>query len=72
MAREWGKGYRRRKVWGPLCDSDHPPCDFKYVHRLHASAVPQDVSFRISDLARSRKLSKLAARVLDLISFQNF
>jgi len=27
---------------GELRDSDDPPCDFKYVHRLrHASAVPR-------------------------------
>lgn len=39
-----GKGIQKEEGTGP-CDSDHPPCDFKYVHRLHASAVPRDVPF---------------------------
>lgn len=49
-----GKGMQKEEGTGP-CDSD-PPCDFKYVHRLHASAVPQDVSFGFLTSRESLKL----------------
>lgn len=42
---------------GP-CDSDDPRCDFKYVHRLHASAVPWDVPFGFLTPRASLKLSR--------------
>jgi len=42
MVEKVGKGIRKVVGTGELRDSDDPPCDFKYVHRLrHASAVPR-------------------------------
>lgn len=56
--RWWKSGERdtqKEEGMGP-CDSDDPPCDFKYVHRLHASAVPRDVPFRFLTPRTSLKL----------------
>lgn len=53
MVKEWGKGYTQKEEGMGPCDSDDPPCDFKYVHRLHASAVPRDVPSDFCPRARA-------------------
>jgi len=60
--REGGEGDTEGgRYGGAIRDSDDPPCDFKYVHRLrHASAVPRGrdgtgTPFGTSDLARELK-----------------
>lgn len=74
---------KRGRIRGP-CDSDDPPCDFKYVHRLHASALPRDVPFGFLDLAielkaRRRMLSRIPRTsfiseqlILERITFYSF
>jgi len=64
-----GKGIQKEEGTGP-CDSDHPPCDFKYVHRFHASAVPQDVPFGFLTSRESSKPESRRACNLT-ISFKN-
>lgn len=56
-----GKGIQKEEGTGP-CDSDYPPCDFKYVHRLHASAVPQDVPFGFLTSRESSELPRIGHR----------